>query len=387
MKKILTVIGARPQIIKAAAVHRAIQSDFATELTEIVVHTGQHYDYAMSELFFDEMSIPKPQYQFQINSNKQGAQTGKMLADLELVIEQEKPDAVLVYGDTNSTLAGALAASKMFVPLIHIEAGLRSFNKHMPEEINRIVTDHASTLLFSPTLTGVKNLENEGILSLVDAKKKGAAHINNPYVIHSGDVMYDNTLHYSAIANKQSSIFRKNNIQQDNFILATIHRPQNTDNLAVLTELLLALNQIALQDEVDLVLPLHPRTSNILAKNESLALAPLQNNPRLKLLEPVGYLDMLALEQHCKLVITDSGGVQKEAFFMKKPCIVLRNETEWVEIVECGCALLAGSQHAHILTAYNQLIQQSDFQFKPLFGNGKAAQFICKSITEHLRQC
>jgi len=385
MKRLLTIIGARPQIIKAAALNRAIRHHFSDELTEILVHTGQHYDHGMSDVFFEEMNIPKPDHQLNIGSGSHGAQTGKMLEAIEQVILSEKPDALVIYGDTNSTLAGALAAVKLHVPVVHIEAGLRSFNKRMPEEVNRITADHASTLLFSPTKAGIENLRKEGISTLDAAQTKGPADLDNPYVFHSGDLMYDNTLHYGGVAESKADVFEKFDIDRSNFLLATIHRPQNTDNLEILIGILSALNAISVDDSVEVVLPLHPRTANILAKSTDSRLKKVRDNDRFKLIDPVGFLEMILFEKSAKMVLTDSGGVQKEAFFMQKPCIILRPETEWIEIVEHGCGVLVGPDAVKIRAAYEHLKNTTGLNFPPIFGDGHAAEFICQTMVKELR--
>ncbi len=384
MKKLLTIIGARPQIIKAAALNRAIRNKFQEQLSEVLVHTGQHYDHGMSDVFFDEMGISKPDYNLGIGSNSHGAQTGKMLEEIENVILQEKPDALVIYGDTNSTLAGALAAVKLHLPVIHIEAGLRSFNKRMPEEVNRITADHSSTLLFSPTQSGVSNLLKEGFRSLDKAKEAGNADLNNPYVFHCGDLMYDNTLFYGSKAMEKSDLFKNHEIQEDNFILSTIHRPQNTDDPDVLLGILSALNDISLNEVKQVVLPLHPRTANIIRNSVDPRFEKLKQNPLLKIIDPVGFLEMILLEKHARMIMTDSGGVQKEAFFMKKPCVILRPETEWIEIVDNGCAVLAGSDPEQIKAGFKHFNNQIELRFPEIFGNGKAAEFICRSIIEHI---
>jgi UDP-GlcNAc3NAcA epimerase len=384
MKKLLTIIGARPQIIKAAALNRAIQNKFTKELTEVLVHTGQHYDHGMSEVFFEEMGIPKPDYNLGIGSGSHGQQTGKMLDAIEGVLTKEKPDALVIYGDTNSTLAGALAAAKIHVPVIHIEAGLRSFNKRMPEEVNRITADHASTLLYSPTKAGLQNLEKEGFSKLENAVQKGKADIDNPYVFHCGDLMYDNTLFYSEKADEFEELFNKHQIDKGNFILSTIHRPQNTDEIKVLAGILNALNDISLKDDIEIVLPLHPRTANKIAQTEDQAIEEMRKNPKFKIIEPIGFLEMVLLEKHAQMIMTDSGGVQKEAFFMRKPCVILRLETEWTEIVETKCAVLAGSDPERIKEGYERFKTQPPSQFPSIFGDGAAAEFICKSILENL---
>lgn len=384
MKKLLTIIGARPQIIKAAALNRAIQSKFSNELTELLVHTGQHYDHGMSQVFFEEMGIPKPDYNLGIGSGSHGQQTGRMLDAIEQVIIKEKPDALVIYGDTNSTLAGALAAAKVHVPVIHIEAGLRSFNKRMPEEVNRITADHASTLLFSPTKAGLRNLKKEGFRPLNEAQEIGNADIDNPYVFHCGDLMYDNTLFYSDKADEYDSLFVERGIDKGNYVLTTIHRPQNTDDINILSGILNALNQISLEDGVQMVLPLHPRTANKILQSNDAAIKRAQENQNFKIIEPVGFLEMILLEKNAKMIMTDSGGVQKEAFFVKKPCVILRPETEWTEIVECHCAILAGSNPEKIKAGYQHFKTNPITEFPDVFGDGKAAEFICQSIIDHL---
>ncbi|WP_273701983.1 UDP-N-acetylglucosamine 2-epimerase (non-hydrolyzing) [Acetomicrobium sp.] len=314
MLKIVSVVGARPQFIKAAAVSRVLR---ATEgVKEVLVHTGQHYDANMSDVFFEELEIPRPDYNLGIGSGTHGAQTGKMLEAIEKVLMEEKPDWVLVYGDTNSTLAGALAAVKLHIPVAHIEAGLRSFNRHMPEEINRVLTDHASDLLFAPTKTAVINLRHEGIpeerIKLV------------------GDVMYDAALFYGKKAERQSQILNKLDLKPKGYVLATVHRAENTDDPVRLKVIFDALCEIA--REIKVVLPLHPRTREALIKSAMYDKVALS----ICLTEPVGYLDMVMLEKNARLIATDSGGVQKEAFFYRVPCVTLREEMEWVELVELG---------------------------------------------------
>ncbi len=384
MKRLLTIIGARPQIIKAAALNRAIRTNFSDRLSEILVHTGQHYDHGMSDVFFEQMGIPQPHHQLGIGSGGHGEQTGKMLAEIERTILLEKPDAVVVYGDTNSTLAGALAAVKIHVPVIHIEAGLRSFNKSMPEEVNRITADHASTLLFSPTGSGADNLKKEGFLTVEQARKNGKASVDNSYVFQCGDLMYDNTLFYSKKADDHAALFEKHGIDRENYILSTIHRPSNTDDIDVLLGILSALNEISVSDDIQIVMPLHPRTANVIRSSQNADLEKIRTNERFSIIEPVGFLEMTLLEKHAKLVMTDSGGVQKEAFFMKKPCIILRLETEWTEIVDSGCAILSGSETAKILSAYRHFSNTPISNFPNIFGDGKAAEFICEAILANL---
>lgn len=381
MIKIITIIGARPQIIKAAALSRTIKQKFSQDITEIIVHTGQHYDENMSQVFFDELGIPEPNYNLNVGSGSHGKQTATMIAGIEEILITEKPQAIVLYGDTNSTLAGAIAASKIHIPVVHIEAGLRSFNKAMPEEINRIMCDHVSTLLFSPTKNGFSNLVNEGFLSI----SKPPYSANNPKIYHSGDVMYDNSLFFSKIADTKTNIIQDNNLTKNNFILATIHRNNNTDEPVRLNALFSALYKISETHKVDVVLPLHPRTAKLLDVNlKSDLLQKIKSSNYFKIIEPVSFLEMIALEKNCKIVMTDSGGVQKEAFYFEKPCVILRPETEWVELVQCGTAVIADADEQKIISSYNTLTSKTDLQFPELYGDGTAAEFICKEIRAHL---
>lgn len=381
MIKIITIIGARPQIIKAAALSRTIKQKFSQDITEIIVHTGQHYDENMSQVFFDELGIPEPNYNLNVGSGSHGKQTATMIAGIEEILITEKPQAIVLYGDTNSTLAGAIAASKIHIPVVHIEAGLRSFNKAMPEEINRIMCDHVSTLLFSPTKNGFSNLVNEGFLSI----SKPPYSANNPKIYHSGDVMYDNSLFFSKIADTKTNIIQDNNLTKNNFILATIHRNNNTDEPLRLNALFSALYKISETHKVDVVLPLHPRTAKLLDVNlKSDLLQKIKSSSYFKIIEPVSFLEMIALEKNCKIVMTDSGGVQKEAFYFEKPCVILRPETEWVELVQCGTAVIADADEQKIISSYNTLTSKTDLQFPELYGDGTAAEFICKEMRAHL---
>jgi UDP-GlcNAc3NAcA epimerase len=381
MKKMLTIVGARPQIIKASALSRAIQTEFHADLTELIVHTGQHYDENMSAIFFEELGIPQPLFNLQAGSSSHGRQTALILEGIEKLIEAEKPDALLVYGDTNSTLAAALAASKLEVPVIHIEAGLRSFNKAMPEEINRILCDHVSTLLFCPTPTAIENLRAEGF----DLSERDGATIDAPLIYACGDIMYDNSLHFSALSDQNSTILSDHGLTTDGFILVTVHRNANTDDAANLHAIFSALLRLHQSTGLTVVLPLHPRTVKMMHSllHPDMRLS-LDNNENILILPPAGFLDIIALEKNARLVITDSGGLQKEAFFFQKPCVVLRPETEWVEIVENGNAVLAGADEEKIVDAAHAMLAQKEFTFPPIFGNGKAAQFIVQKILEKL---
>ncbi len=381
MIKIVTIIGARPQIIKAAALSRAIKNNFSSQITEIIVHTGQHYDDNMSQVFFDELEIPLPNYNLNVGSGNHGKQTATMISAIEDVLLIEKPNAIVLYGDTNSTLAGAMAASKIHIPVIHIEAGLRSFNKSMPEEINRIMCDHVSTLLFSPTKTGFNNLIQEGFLSQTNAPYS----IDNPKIYHCGDVMYDNSLFFSKISDVKTSIINDLKLKNNGFILATIHRNNNTDEPIRLNALFKSLNDISINHQLQIVLPLHPRTSNLLDRNLSKDLVEaIRLNSNFKIISPVSFLEMLALEKNCCLVMTDSGGVQKEAFYFEKPCVILRPETEWIELLENGAALIADADENKIKFSFEQLIAKKDLSFPKLYGDGNAAVFICSEIISQI---
>ncbi len=381
MIKIVTIIGARPQIIKAAALSRAIKNNFSSQITEIIVHTGQHYDDNMSQVFFDELEIPLPNYNLNVGSGNHGKQTATMISAIEDVLLIEKPNAIVLYGDTNSTLAGAMAASKIHIPVIHIEAGLRSFNKSMPEEINRIMCDHVSTLLFSPTKTGFDNLIQEGFLSQNNAPYS----IDNPKIYHCGDVMFDNSLFFSKISDVKTSIINDLKLKNNGFILATIHRNNNTDEPIRLNALFKSLNDISINHQLQIVLPLHPRTSNLLDRNLSKDLVEaIRLNSNFKIISPVSFLEMLALEKNCCLVMTDSGGVQKEAFYFEKPCVILRPETEWIELLENGAALIADADENKIKFSFEQLIAKKDLSFPKLYGDGNAAEFICSEIINQI---
>jgi len=383
MIKILTVIGARPQIIKAAALSRTIKTIFPDQITEVILHTGQHYDENMSKVFFDELGIPQPDYNLKVGSTSHAKQTARMMEGIENALLDEKPDFVILYGDTNSTLAGALAASKIHIPVAHIEAGLRSFNKTMPEEINRICCDHVSTLLFTPTATGLKNLLKEGFRTDI----KPPYSNDNPAIFHCGDVMYDNSLHFSELARQKSEVFTDHQIRKENFALCTIHRDNNTDQPERLTAIFSALNQIALKNDIQIVLPLHPRTAKLLKQNLAADLYfSVVRNPRFLILPPVSFLDMIALERETRLVFTDSGGVQKESYFFSKPCIIFRPETEWKEIVENGTAIVANADEQKIIEAFDSLIHSENLSFPPIFGNGKAAEFICNQLINNAEQ-
>jgi UDP-GlcNAc3NAcA epimerase len=361
--KILTIVGARPQFIKAAVVSRSIasyNSNHREKIKEVIVHTGQHYDANMSDVFFKEMCIPEPDYNLGICDCSHGAMTGRMIEQIESVLLKEKPDVVLVYGDTNSTLAGALAAVKLHIPVAHVEAGLRSFNMRMPEEINRILTDRISNFLFCPTEKAVENLYHEGLGN--GAASSGTA----PLVVNVGDVMYDAVLYYRKIARPTDETARLTDKMGGNFYLATVHRAENTDEPERLRNIADAFEEIA--KSTPIVLPLHPRTRR---KIEEFGIS-LKG---ITVIPPVGYFDMLALLEGCRAVFTDSGGLQKEAYFFKKPCMTLRDETEWIELVEHGFNSLVGADLCRIVEA-EKMMTFRNMSTAPLYGLGKAGPGI-----------
>lgn len=381
MLKILTIIGARPQIIKAAAISRVIQNNFSKNLEEYILHTGQHYDANMSAVFFDELGIPKPNANLNVGSKKRDEQIAEMKRGITQILELEKPNCVLVYGDTNSTNAGSVAAAKMNIPVIHIEAGLRSFNDAMPEEANRIICDNFSTLLFCPTETAVQNLINEGFVK----DTSPPFNFTNKKIYQCGDIMYDNSLHFSSIARKQSNILSVYGLVNNEFVLATVHRDYNTDSKENLNAIFNAFIRISDECNLKIVLPLHPRTEKILQMElHKNLLYNLTENDNIMLIPPVSYLDMIALESNSKIILTDSGGVQKESFFFKKPCVVLRSETEWTELVENGNNVLANADTKEIVDAFLKLYCKNDFTYPAYYGNGKAAEFICGEILTHI---
>ncbi len=347
LKKILTVLGARPQFIKAAAVSRAISVN--GKIKESIYHSGQHYDANMSDIFFEQMEIPKPEFKLNISQKTHGKMTAEIMSSIEDIVLVNKFDAIMVYGDTNTTLAGALVGAKLHIPIIHIESGLRSFNKKMPEEINRITTDHVSQLLFCPTKTSVENLKNEGI-------------VENVHLV--GDVMFDAMLHYKAMM-KEVSIPHDKPV-----VLLTIHRQENTDDIAKISEIFSSLNKLS--SRYNIVFPVHPRTRKVLQDNNI-------DTSKIILLEPVGYFEMLYLISKSSFVMTDSGGLQKEAYFFQKPLLILREETEWVELVDNKLALIVGSSGTKIEKAISVFI--SSYQYKPnLYGDGSTASKIVDII-------
>ncbi|MBR4339949.1 MAG: UDP-N-acetylglucosamine 2-epimerase (non-hydrolyzing) [Bacteroidales bacterium] len=373
MLKILTIIGARPQIIKAAALSRAIRSGFAGRIMEKILHTGQHYDSNMSQVFFDELGIPQPDYNLHVGSGSHGEQTAKMIAGIEKVLQSEPFDALVVYGDTNSTLAGAVAACKLHVPVVHIEAGLRSFNMTMPEEQNRIVCDHLSSLLFAPTETAMENLRHEGFMD----SKAVFANGRGRQVYNSGDIMYDNSLYFAGIAAEKPTVLKDNALEPDRYVLATIHRDNNTDDPHRLTAIFRALLKIS--EDCTVALPLHPRTAKLLETNLEKELHEKLLHSNVRIVPPVSFLEMTALEQNARMVLTDSGGVQKESFFFARPCVIMRPETEWKEIVEQGAGIIADADAEKIINAYNSL-KNKKLNLKPVFGDGNASTIIADKM-------
>jgi len=351
VKKIVTIVGARPQFVKAAVISRLISREYKDQFQEVLVHTGQHYDENMSDVFFREMRIPEPDINLEIGSGSHGKMTGQMLEKIEEVLLHEKPDFMMVYGDTNSTIAGALAASKLHIPVIHIEAGLRSFNMKMPEEQNRILTDHISSFLFCPTDTAVENLGKEGI---------------NQGVYRTGDIMLDASLFYRSLINEE--LFDV----PEKYMLITLHRAENTDDRERLTSIVNALNR---SSKLKGILPLHPRTRKMLA------LYGLSFEDHIQVIDPVGYFQMLYLEEKCSCIVTDSGGVQKEAYFFKKPCITMRDQTEWVETVESGWNTLVGANETKIIEKLENIdVPES---YTDLYGSGTAGRDILEILRRY----
>ncbi len=376
--KLLNIVGARPQIIKASAISRAIRTSYPDRFTEIIVHTGQHYDKELSDVFFDELEIHKPHYNLGVGSAGHGRQTSMMIIGIEEILIKEKPDCIILYGDTNSTLAGALAASKLHFPVIHIEAGLRSFNKTMPEELNRIMSDQASTLLFAPTNAAFKNLMNEGFRP----ENSPPYTIDNPKIYLTGDIMLDNSLFFAELAEKKKAVFLESlSLIRDNFILVTIHRDANTDDFHRLHEILQTLRTLASEKNIMMVMPFHPRTIISLKSKLETFYNDLCECNNIKIIPPVSYLEMILLEKNCRMIITDSGGVQKESHFFRKPCLVLRKETEWIELVSNGTAKLVDADPGLISEEFLGFVNYNPkLEYPGFYGNGRTAEFILNEI-------
>jgi UDP-N-acetylglucosamine 2-epimerase len=371
MIKVATVVGARPQFIKTAAVSRVIEKRRGT-ISETLIHTGQHYDYEMSEVFFRELDIPTPAYHLDVGSGSHAWQTGQMLERLEQVLVKERPSLVLVYGDTNSTLAGALAARTLQIPVAHVEAGVRSFNRRMIEEINRRLTDNVATFLFCPTRAAVDNLAQEGIKGGVLSPFSWER-----YVVNVGDVMLDSILQYRVRAEEASTLLRELEIVDQPYLLATIHRAENTDDPRILSDILHALKELSFQQVV--IFPAHPRT------RKAIATLGERKYGNLRFIDPTSYLDMIALIAGSRIVLTDSGGIQKEAFFLHVPCVTLRSETEWMETVECGWNVVAGTSGNEILDGVRRVLEMERKEGIPLFGAGDASEKIVSFLERQVK--
>ena len=372
--KLITIVGVRPQIITASAISRAIKTSFADRFEEVMIHTGQHYDKELSDVFFNELNLDKPKYNLNVGSAKYGRQTALMLAGIEEVLLKENPHCVMVFGDTNSTLAGALAASKLRFPVIHIEAGVRSFNKRSSEEINRVLTDHVSTLLFAPTNAAFKNLMKEGFRP----ENSPPYTIDNPKIFLTGDIMYDNTLFFADVAElTKASIMKSMSITKNEYILATIHRETNTENVDRLKAIFTTLLHIAKEYKKVIVMPLHPRTVMSLKANLDYLYNELLTSEFIRVRPPISYLAMTFLMKNCQMVITDSVGLQKEAHFFGKPSLVLRKETEWVELVRNGTVKLVDADVKSIIDGFDHFNgDTTSLSFPAFYGDGKAAEFV-----------
>lgn len=374
--RLLSIVGARPQFIKLAPLTRAVARWNETQpqpIEHLTLHTGQHYDHSMSDIFFEEMEIPRPNINLGVGSGKHGAQTGTMLTGIESVLLERKPDMLIIFGDTNSTLAGALAAAKLHIPVAHVEAGLRSFNRRMPEEINRITSDHVSDILLAPTPTAVANLANEGLAERT---------------VRTGDIMYDTVLHNLALAREKSDLIERLALTPQQYAVVTVHRAENTDAPKRLRALLDSFNAIAAEG-MPIVFPMHPRTKNLLPK----VLPDWQPHASLRVIEPLGYLNMVRLVSESRLVMTDSGGLQKEAFFMQIPCITLRDETEWVETVEAEGNVIVGADPERLRAAYDHWQARlsagpMDFteEIRACFGSGRSGEETLEAVVKWLGQ-
>jgi UDP-GlcNAc3NAcA epimerase len=376
MIKIVTVIGARPQIIKASAMSRAIRNSFSSQIREVIVHTGQHYDESMSKVFFTELNMRQEDFNLGVGSGTHAAQTAQMMIKLEAIFLQEQPHAILLYGDTNSTVAAALTAVKLHIPIIHIEGGVRSYNKKFPEEVNRLICDHLSTLVFVPTESGLKSLQREGF-----GKTEPPFSMNNPGVFLCGDIMYDNSLYFGKEAESKANFLENLKVKENEFALVTMHRPSNVDDPEVLRGLLESFLEISEAYKLPMVFPAHPRTLKIIETKIDSKIQTSISNSRIKLIPPASFIKMTLLEKKSRIVFTDSGGVQKEAYYFHKPCVILLEETPWPELVDSGTSRLVGSDKNKIKAAFEELIRERDqLQYPDIFGDGHAAEFICRTI-------
>jgi len=381
MINIATIVGARPQIIKASALNRTIRSIFKDQINEFLIHTGQHYDNNMSGNFFSEFDLPRPDFQLNIKGGTHSQQTGRMMEKVEEVLISEKPDLVLVYGDTNSTLAGSVAASKLKIPVAHVEAGLRSFNKYMPEEINRILTDHVSTMLFCPGKIAVQNLARENIVHHSNFPHT----MDQPGIFNTGDIMIDNLVHFTKHLKDDPSILDTLKIKSEGYILCTIHRDFNTDQPDRLYRIIKGLLKIAYEGQLPIIIPIHPRTrTRLFGDGEAFSLLEKDKSNLLKIISPLSYTDIINLQKHASMIITDSGGLQKEAYFFNKPTIVLRPETEWKEIVANGCSSLTDASDELMVDAFHKFTSSPPLRFPEVYGKGDASEKICRLLIEEL---
>jgi len=377
MIKLLTIIGARPQIIKASAMSRAIRNNFSGQIFEVLVHTGQHYDASMSQVFFDELEMTKENYNLQVGSGSHAVQTSQMMVKIEEILIEEKPNAVLLYGDTNSTLAAAVTAAKLHIPIIHVEGGVRSFNKKFPEEVNRLLCDHLSTLIFVPTHSGINNLLKEGF----NTQNTPPYTSDNAGVFFCGDIMYDNSLYFGSQVEKRKEYLVDLGVQDREFALVTLHRPSNVDDPEVLANLLKTFLRISKNSKLPFVFPMHPRTKKIFEEQLDKLLIESISESEIHLVQPASFIEMTLLENRAQIIFTDSGGVQKEAYYFNKPCVILLEETPWPELIESGTAILTGSSTEKIENAFSNLMsRKNELTFPTIFGDGQAASFICKKI-------
>jgi len=382
MIKLLTIVGARPQFIKSAAISRAIAANFSNSIEEVIVHTGQHYDANMSDVFFTELKIPKEKYNLNVGSSNHAHQTAKIMIAVDDVVETEKPDAILLYGDTNSTLAACLVGVKRHIPVIHVEAGVRSYNKIFPEEVNRLICDHTSSMLFVPSDDGMECLEKEGFS--LEIKESSALLLNSPRVYRCGDIMYDNTLYFR---DKADSYFKNLcealNLPLSNYFLVTAHRPSNVDDPQNLMEILRFFHYSIDVLKKMIIFPIHPRTRILIDSNQDLSA--MMNKSGLFAIPAVSFIEMIGLEKYSDMVITDSGGVQKEAYFMEKPCLIMLEETPWVELVKSGNARLVGNNFDLLCEGTKHFMENKVIGFPQIFGDGRSAEFICEQIIKTIK--
>lgn len=380
MYRILTIIGTRPQSIKTAAVSHVLQKEHGDALQERILYTGQHYDHNLFRVFFEELGIPEPFENIGVGEGGAGERTARMIQGIGSSIQREKPDLILLYGDTDSTLAGAMAASKLHVPIAHVEAGLRSFRKTMPEEINRVLSDHVSTILFAPTPTAVGNLVRESFSDELPADPS----IDRPAVHRSGDVMYDNALRFGPIAERNSDVLERFGIEEGN-VLVTFHRAENSQEPKRLEGILKGVRDLLERSDRKSIIPLHPGTRKAISERvDAGSWEAFKEDPAVRICDPLPYLDMVRLQRNASLIVTDSGGLQKEAFFHGKPCMVLRDETEWTELVDQGHAVLVGADPERIAEGEHAFPEKRDRDLSELFGDGRAGSYICRTLRAFL---